>query len=464
MRGTPVLLLKAAPRKSRSACPRASTRGLHICCTVLMDARRASDTTTGASAALTPAAAALAKESPSFRALAARVDAGTLRIVFVLGLPRGGTTATERFLYETLPFDAQVNEPSLLGLPDGASRIEPVFRAVLAAAADATTILVKEVANKVLPTAIELWSLIARWWVIVVRQPRLQLESRLVSMLDRVDSGALAPFFTPEDSAIDGRCVCAPPWHETWARMKSRRDYACLDEGAARLCLLHPFCLWPDVQHAILGRVACSEMVELGTLDDRDGRNILEWRLGWSALVKHLDVLATLTAPPDTTIVDFSSVQADGGFSLREKLHLSVFAGATRVPARRPFEWCAHRDRWDDDNWERWYGAPCFAEARSAAIDRPRKTPVPASLLPPFLRAALADASKTWAALVLMDARALPPVAAPGVDAVHDWACAAYGRADDLLAEAERVVVESAVLTPSRSPPPPPESPVAVTV
>ena len=52
---------------------------------------------------LTPAAKKLASDAPSFRALKERTDAGTLRIVFVLGLPRGGTTATERFLYWLLP-------------------------------------------------------------------------------------------------------------------------------------------------------------------------------------------------------------------------------------------------------------------------------------------------------------------------------------------------------------------------
>ncbi len=73
-----------------------------------------------------PAATKLASEAPSFQELKKRTDAGTLRIVFVLGLPRGGTTATERFLYEALPFDAQVNEPSLLDLPDGSNRLEPI--------------------------------------------------------------------------------------------------------------------------------------------------------------------------------------------------------------------------------------------------------------------------------------------------------------------------------------------------
>ena len=53
-------------------------------------------------------------------------------------------------------------------------------------------------------------------------------------------------------------------------------------------------------------------------------------------------------------------------------------------------------------------------------------------------------------------ARALPPVAALGVDAVHDWACVSYGRQDDgVLIEAERVVVGgAAVVTPSPSPAP----------
>ena len=91
-----------------------------------------------------------------------------------------------------------------------------------------------------------------------------------------------------------------------------------------------------------------------------------------------------LEAPPDVTIVDFSSVQADGGAALREKLRLSVFHGASHTPARRPFAWCAHRDRWDDSSWARWYGGPCFAHDRSAAIQKPLKAPVPSSALPPF--------------------------------------------------------------------------------
>ena len=136
-----------------------------------------------------------------------------------------------------------------------------------------------------------------------------------------------------------------------------------------------------------------------------------------------------------------------------------MFRGASHTPARRPFAWCAHRDRWDDAGWARWYGGPCFAHDRSAAIQKPLKAPVPSSALPPFLRPALADASRAWARLVLLDRRALPPVAAPGVDAVHDWACASFDRGrrrgwDDLFfGEARGVIVEGwgdrAVVTPT---------------
>ena len=238
--------------------------------------------------------------------------------------------------------------------------------------------------------------------------------------------------------------------------MKCERDYSQLGEGAARLCLLHPFCLWPDVQESILGNVRCTEMASLSDLDEAACARVVDWRLGWTALEKHLQALDFVETPPDVTIVDFSSVQADGGAGLREKLRRSVFHGASHTPARRPFAWCAHRDRWDDSSWARWYGGPCFSHDRSAAIQKPLKAPVPSSALPPFLRPALVDASRAWARLVLLDRRALPPVAAPSVDAVHDWACASYGRADDgVLIEAERVVVGgAAVVTPSPSPAP----------
>ena len=96
-----------------------------------------------------------------------------------------------------------------------------------------------------------------------------------------------------------------------------------------------PFCLWPDVQESILGdRAVHGDGLSLD-LDEAACARIVDWRLGWTALEKHLDALDFVeTSPPDVTIVDFSSVQADGGAGLREKLRLSVFAGASRIRRR----------------------------------------------------------------------------------------------------------------------------------
>ena len=206
------------------------------------------------------------------------------------------------------------------------------------------------------------------------------------------------------------------------------------------------------------GEVRCTEMASLSNLDEAACARIVDWRLGWTALEKHLEALDLLETPPDVTIVDFSSVQADGGAALREKLRLSVFAGATHTPARRPFAWCAPQASVGTTVVGRAGTAGrASAHDRSAAIQKPLKAPVPSSALPPFLRPALVDASRAWARLVLLDARALPPVAAPGVDAVHDWACASYGRADDgVLIEAERVVVGGAAAVAHRRRRPPP--------
>ena len=51
---------------------------------------------------------------PAYRSIADRVSAGTLSLTFVFGPPRGGTTASERWLFESFHFDGNVNQPGLL--------------------------------------------------------------------------------------------------------------------------------------------------------------------------------------------------------------------------------------------------------------------------------------------------------------------------------------------------------------
>ncbi|KAH8078505.1 glycosyl transferase [Aureococcus anophagefferens] len=286
--------------------------------------------------------------SPSFDKLEQLIKNNQLRLVFLLGLARGGTTATEKFLYERLPFDAQVNEPSLLGPPAaGVSRAEATFARVLAAveAVDAAvaTVVVKEVTNKVLPAMVPLWARLARWWIIVIRSPCLQFESRLKSMLDRVDSGALEAFGVSPDARalrVHGEVVVEAhndaTWREAWAAMKAARDFS---------------------------------------------------RLGPGALL-----------------------QMDGGAALEARVRARVFGGRVDAPPKRAFDVCAQRAAWSDDDWRKWYGAPCFEKVlKSRAIEAVSKSPMRLSAFPACARPALRRAARAYGRLLLADGRGMPP-------------------------------------------------------
>ena len=149
--------------------------------------------------------------SPSFDELLRLVRCGSLSVTFVLGLARGGTTATERHLYHSLHYDTHVNEPSLLGPPPSSSsttaaarptvaelveradaREEATFSVVLGAvrtlversAAEGRDlrrlplrVIVKEVTNKVMPRTVPRWVELSSFVVVVVRNPLLQVSS-----------------------------------------------------------------------------------------------------------------------------------------------------------------------------------------------------------------------------------------------------------------------------------------------
>ena len=383
--------------------------------------------------------------SPSFDELERRVKDKTLRLVFLLGLARGGTTATEKFLYERLPFDAQVNEPSLLGPPAaGVSRAEATFARVLAAveAVDAAvaTVVVKEVTNKVLPAMVPLWARLARWWIIVIRSPCLQFESRLKSMLDRVDSGALEAFGVAPDARdlrVHGEAAVEADtkatWREAWAAMKAARDFSRLGPGAVRACALHPFLSWPEVQKAVFGRGDALPLGRFSELDDDEVAKIFDWRLGWSALEAQL---AALPSGVDLAVVDFSSFQMDGGAALEARVRAHVFGGRVDAPPKRAFDVCAQRAAWSDDDWRKWYGAPCFEKVlKSRAIEAVSKSPMRLSAFPACARPALRRAARAYGRLLLADGRGMPPPPlarrAPhaGVDALHDLVTAECHRA-----------------------------------
>lgn len=378
----------------------------------------------------------------AFDELERLVKSGRVRIVFVLGLARGGTTAIEKYLYEKLPFDLQINEPSLLGPPvPGKDRKDMTFERVLdrIKGRDASTLLIKEVTNKVLPEMMPLWRRIVEWWIVVVRNPTLQIESRLKSMLDRIDSGALVPHNIRQDSnartmLVHGQKVFVDAfenervtWREAYDEAKRTRDFSMLGVGAMRACVLHPFCEWPESQRAMLnGRT----VDDFSALSDEDCSKIVDWRLGWSALYQQIPDLST----SNTIVVDFSSVQMDGGARLIDWLYATnVFATSTDHSVdKEEFEACANSQLWSESRWQQWYGVPCFDKAlKSKAIEPVSKRPLPLENFPPFLRDAVVDACRRWAHLISTDSRSLPSPRAAlraqfvGVDPLHDAVCSA---------------------------------------
>ena len=93
------------------------------------------------------------------------VRTSKLSLSFVFGPPRGGTTAAERWLFETFGFDCNLNQPGLMARDEqgGRERVEATWEAVLdkykeAAAAQKVTgrtvrMIVKETSNVVLPNS-----------------------------------------------------------------------------------------------------------------------------------------------------------------------------------------------------------------------------------------------------------------------------------------------------------------------
>jgi hypothetical protein len=72
----------------------------------------------------------------AFAAVEARVLAGTLRCFLIGGVARGGTTASEKVLYESLGFDGNFNQPGLLARDkealQGVDRLTIIWNRILA--------------------------------------------------------------------------------------------------------------------------------------------------------------------------------------------------------------------------------------------------------------------------------------------------------------------------------------------
>eukprot|EP01065_Artemidia_motanka_P006276 TRINITY_DN13092_c0_g1_i2.p1 TRINITY_DN13092_c0_g1~~TRINITY_DN13092_c0_g1_i2.p1 ORF type:complete len:736 (+),score=216.72 TRINITY_DN13092_c0_g1_i2:61-2268(+) len=408
--------------------------------------------------------------SPSFQDLRSKKARGHLSLTFILGLPRGGTTAIEKHLYSHLPFDANINEPSLhldLGVPetglgdDRAAREEATFSSVVQTVNEAEKkaaargrsvdssplrVLVKEVTNKVLPWMVPLWAELADCVVVIYRNPGLQFESRLKSIVDRVKSGALSSFGISDAScglAVHGRAVLLAdsgrPFADAYGGMCKERDFSGFAAGLPRLASLHPFCADPECQKIIWGPTAPQPPPTLDSfeaLTDAQCDELLDWRMGWRPLREQLQ---RLRSHPRVVLLDFSAFQVAPPHlteAVASALR-SVCPGWAEAEAARQRgsadafevrdEGGAGARRWDDAQWQAWYGQPCFGKVtRRNEVEPVLKAPPPASSFPTGIQAALRDACHLYAELCA-DSRAVnPPVASAaqfvGIDPLYDAA------------------------------------------
>lgn len=408
---------------------------------------------------------------PAFEGLRKRVEEGSLCLTFILGLPRGGTTAVEKHLHLKLPFDANVNEPSLhldLGMPAGSEeersdmtfsavlevveRIEAELRGTRDLRSEPLRLLVKEVTNKVLPSMVPRWTQLAAVVLLVFRNPSLQLESRLKSIVDRVTSGALKPFGLDEEADVRKFAVHGQPlvladasldsgdgsersFRQVYKGMVSKRNFAGLGQGLSRLASLHPFCADPTSQSVIWGSAAprpALALHEFRTLPEELCDQLLSWRLGWAPLRRQLPHLA---AHPHVLLLDFSSFQiapdlltAEVDAALRSQCRGWAEArqrDGARKAVSSGASFSLRGSSWDDAAWQAWYGVPCYGKVRQTdEVETVLKAPVPASHFPLSCLPAIKDALELYAVLLADPRAARPPMKAirpyQGIDHLYD--------------------------------------------
>lgn len=430
---------------------------------------------------------------PSYAELLRRVSEGTLSLTFILGLPRGGTTAIEKHIYSRLPFDANVNEPSLhldIGTPasNPDERADMTFHEVLKVVEQIEAqikakgersllehplrILVKEVTNKVLPGMIHYWSKLSVAILVIFREPSLQLESRLKSIVDRVSSGALKQFgitddLPAEELVVHGKHVMtieknslpsginlparpkpepesanvqvgadgnAASFKSAWQGMVKRRDFSDLGDGLPRLSILHPFCADKESQQIIWGKDAprpSPGLADFESLSDELCSRMLSWRLGWTPLRQHMQKLDE-EKHPHVMLLDFSCFQIAPALltSAVNELHAGCKGWEESLQAlqesgKRAEDFELQTDGWKEEDWQAWYGVPCYAKvSKREDVEPVLKAPAPASKFPQSCQSCLRDALNLYSELS-NDPRAARPAADmftpfTGIDTLFD--------------------------------------------
>ncbi|GMI12908.1 hypothetical protein TrVE_jg13560 [Triparma verrucosa] len=294
------------------------------------------------------------------------VRTSKLSLSFVFGPPRGGTTAAERWLFETFGFDCNLNQPGLMARDEqgGRERVEATWGAVLdkyrEVSAQKVTggtvrMIVKETSNVVLPNSeLELWQRVCQCILLVYRNPVLQVESRIGCILNRISANATSslgvpPTIDPRTFTITGSPLIDPAtnfnhidaskdeslWEQHYSWMKQKRDYTSLSTGFVKYATLHPLFEEPTVQkeglelfrkrHPVSGISDADvefclgkKLEDIAGLPDFFHSAFCEWRFGWTEFAEQVECLKRNMGKPgfcqNIGLVDMSDLQADPEF------------------------------------------------------------------------------------------------------------------------------------------------------
>ena len=381
-----------------------------------------------------------------------------MRLTFINGLPRGGTTAFERFVYEGLEqgFDVNVNQPGLLvRVPGGETRERQstmwgnVLTKVLEAEEEAKAegrniftfpinVVVKETSNVVMPNQTELmrWQRLAHTVLLVVRNPVLQIESRILCIGDRILSGAMkgdlgiGKDLDPRTFTVHGKPLVKPgtdfshvdfddtskgtAWEQHYSWMKNTRNFSSLDQGYVNFCGLHPLFEEVAVQRNIWGTYAKQfptavpggvegaaaeikrwegmRLENFDRLPDWIQNAMYLWRFGWLCFTAQME---QLKGCHNVRIVDFTEAQS-APEHLKGSLEQLIFDGqdAYERPAKKAKvgEDGAAKKAFDvgdgqSAEWDAWFHGPCFTQHKKQthALKPPTKRPAALDGFPSFL-------------------------------------------------------------------------------
>lgn len=374
------------------------------------------------------------------------VKNGEAEIYLLLGPPRCGTTATEKFLLD-LQVDGQLNEPRNRWLSgentngysvNSKKQIVDKIREFHAQGIKKPKLVVKHTSRFItLDGEMQFWEDICKHIVLLVRNPALSMESHLILQQNAFLEKDVGPHHRLERFAASTSGMAGDNkqrWRAYMDESQKRRDYAdigdvfginkvmksewwkdkeyatqiirlCLQAmkqelGEAKVAELFAQTFYKD-EEAFWQKLAEAPHVSLELMPDFVIDPLIEFRTGnWISLREHYH---SIKADKNKySVVDFSDMQ----LYPREMLH--VIADRMGVNVRNS---ASSRPEFDvniaDRIWKQGYH-PFVNVLKHETIQPPEKTPIPFDRFPPYVRKNLRSVFSIYMEL-LQDAQRLKP-------------------------------------------------------